>query len=129
MKKQVERKKFTHNDIYLPVTMKQFEELTNELLAAINTITGEEDQGFEADYFAQVLMSAIHAMKHEDGRTTKLALFEGCVNRISCHVTYHMVQEIQRKIEAKKIEQKIADGTLEGLIPLTEDADQAEATH
>ena len=55
----------------------------------------------DADYTAQVLMSAIHALDHKHGYVKKSDLFQSCINRISCHVTYHAVQEIQARIKAK----------------------------
>lgn len=93
---------FKNNTTFLPVTMKQFEELTNEILTAINMLSNPHF--LEADYMAQVLMSAIHAMDHKYGTVRKSDLFESCLNRISCHVTYHAVEEIQKKIKAKALE-------------------------
>ena len=90
---------FKNNEMYLPVNMEQFEKLTNEILTAVNELA--KPHFLEADYCAQVLMSAIHALKHEDGIVKKSALFESVVNRISCHVTYHVVEEIQKKLKAK----------------------------
>lgn len=90
---------FKNNTIHLPVTMKQFEDLTNEILQALNMLS--DPHFLEADYLAQVLMSAIHAMDHKIGTTKKSDLFESCVNRISCHVTYHAVEEIQKRIKAQ----------------------------
>lgn len=84
---------------YLPVTMKQFEDLTNEILGQVNALMAPH--ALDADYLAQVLMSAIHALDHKNGKVRKSDLFESCVNRISCHVTYHVVQEIQAKLKAK----------------------------
>lgn len=95
---------FKIDKIYLPVTMQQYEDLTNEILAAVNKVMAPHF--CEADYLSQVLMSGIHALKHERGIVTKSELFETCINRISCHVTYHVVEEIQKKIKAKQI----ADG-------------------
>lgn len=84
---------------YLPITMKQFEELTNEILAQMNVLM--VPHALEADYLAQVLMSAIHALDHKIGKVRKSDLFEACINRVSCHVTYHVVEEIQKKLKAK----------------------------
>lgn len=84
---------------YLPVTMEQFERLTNDILSHVNTLM--KPHALDADYLAQVLMSAIHAIDHKHGRVKKAELFEACVNRISCHVTYHAVEEIQKRIKAK----------------------------
>ncbi len=84
---------------WLPVTMKQFEDLTNEILEQLNILMAPH--ALEADYLAQVLMSAIHALDHKIGKVRKSDLFEACVNRVSCHVTYHVVEEIQKKLKAK----------------------------
>lgn len=90
---------FKNNLTFLPVTMKQFEDLTNEILSAVNMLSAPNF--LEADYMAQVLMSAIHALKHENGMVRKSELFESVVNRISCHITYHAVEEIQKRIKAQ----------------------------
>lgn len=84
---------------YLPVTMQQFEELTNEILSEINNLCAPHF--LDANYVAQVLMGAIHAYDHKVGWVSKSELFDSCVNRISCHVTFHAVQEIQAKIKAE----------------------------
>lgn len=100
MSKALVKKKSFKNDLTaLPVTMEQFQDLTNEVLTALNEISAP--LALDADYVAQILMSAIHAMKHEFGYAKKSDLFESCVNRISCHVTYHVVEEIQNKLKAK----------------------------
>ena len=94
---------FTVPSTYLPVTMQQFESLTNEMLVELNKLVAEENQdgtkNFDANYVAQILMSAIHAYDHKHGWINKSDLFDSCVNRISCHVTYHVVQEIQAKLK------------------------------
>ncbi len=105
--------------------MQQFEDLTNEILVAVNEVSAPHF--IEADYLAQVLMSAIHALKHEDGRIRKSALFDSCVNRISCHVTYHVVQEIQAKLKAKEAADAAAKGELptESPVALVPDAKES----
>lgn len=96
MKKQ----KFVQDATYLPVTMSQFEELTNELLAPINELC--RPNFLSGDYFAQILMSAIHAYPHKQGLVFKSELFESCVNRISCHATFHAVEEIKKRLSPAK---------------------------
>lgn len=96
----VKKQTFTKDFTALPVTMEQFQELTNEVLVAINKVTAPHF--LDADYTAQILMSAIHALDHRHGYVYKSDLFESCLNRISCHVTYHAVQEIQTRLKAKQ---------------------------
>ena len=91
--------RFVHDRTHLPVTMQQFQDLTNEILVEINKLTAPHM--LDADYLAQVLMSAIHATKGEIGFISKYAMFESCVHRISCHLTYDAVQEIQKRIKEK----------------------------
>lgn len=98
-KETVKKQTFKCNDTYLPVTMDQFQTLTNEILTAINTVCAPHF--LDSDYAAQILMSAIHALDHKHGHVKKSDLFESCINRISCHVTYHAVNEIQTRIKAK----------------------------
>lgn len=102
----MKKHKFLNDATYLPVTMKQFEALTNELLVPLNEVaqlheTGD-NQGFTGEYMAQIVMSAIHAYKHEVGIIYKSQLFESCVNRISCHVTFHAVEEIRKRLNPEK---------------------------
>ncbi len=106
------KKTFTNNVTYLPVTMQQFEELTNEILAAINEVAAPHF--LSADYAAQILMSAIHALDHKHGRVEKSDLFESCINRISCHVTYHAIEEIQKRLKAEQ-PAPVVSGEVEGL--------------
>lgn len=98
--------------IYLPVTMQQFETLTNEILAEVNQLS--DPHFLDANYMAQVLMGAIHAYDHKVGMVNKSELIESCVNRISCHVTYHAVQEIQNKL-------KMEAGMKPSLVPGADD--------
>lgn len=91
--------KFKNNDTYLPVNAKQFEELTNEILAAVNQVASPHF--LDANYLAQIVMSAIHAMDHKHGYVKKSDLFDSCINRVSCHLTYNIVQDIQAKLKAE----------------------------
>ena len=92
---------------YLPVTMQQFEDLTNEMLVEINKRCAPH--ALDANYVAQILMSAIHALDHKHGRVSKTELFDSCINRISCHVTYHAVQEIQKRLNLIGLVEPLAD--------------------
>ena len=91
--------KFAHDRTHMPVTMQQFQDLTNEILLELNKLPAPHM--LDADYVAQVLMSAIHSVKGEIGFISKYAMFESCVHRISCHLTYDAVQEIQKRIKEK----------------------------
>lgn len=96
----MEKYKFINNVTHLPVTMQQFEDLTNEILVGINELC--RPHFLSSDYMAQILMSAIHALDHKHGYVSKADLFESCVNRISCHITYHAVEEIKKKLNPQK---------------------------
>jgi hypothetical protein len=113
---------FDQDETYLPLTMKQFEDLTNEVLTKLNGILAPN--ALDADYTAQILMSAIHALDHKHGIVTKTDLFNSCVNRISCHVTYHAVQEIQERL--KKANAKDKDSPRLSVIAPTEQPDASE---
>jgi hypothetical protein len=89
---------FEDNYTYLPVTMQQFETLTNEILKAVNEVTAPHY--LSSDYMVQILMSAIHAYDHKTGIVKKSDLFESCVNRISCHVTYHASEAVRAKLQS-----------------------------
>lgn len=88
---------FKNNSCYMPVTMQQFEDLTNEILDAVNLIAAPNF--LNGDYMSQIVMSALHALDHKDGEISKLAIFESCINRISCHVTFHAVEAIKERLE------------------------------
>jgi len=88
---------FTEDETYFPVTMQQFETLTNEILTEVNKVT--DPHSLSGDYLAQILMSALHAIDHKQGVVKKSDLFLSCINRISNHITYHAVEEIQRRMK------------------------------
>ena len=101
----VKKHKFLNDATYMPITMDQFQALTNELLVPLNEVAKlhctEDSKGFNGDYMAQIVMSAIHAYKHEVGVIYKGELFESCINRISCHVTFHAVEEIRKRLSTQ----------------------------
>jgi hypothetical protein len=100
---------FASDDTYLPVTTQQFQDLTNEILAEVNKLT---DPNFlDAEYMAQILVAVIHGLKREQGIVNKTTLFQTCVNRISCQLTFNINQEIQARIKQKA---KDNGETLEG---------------
>lgn len=117
---------FKNDEMYLPVTFDQFEDLTNELLAAMNMLTAPHY--LSADYMAQVLTSAIHALKGDDGLIKKSALFKSCVKRISMHITFDANTEIQDRIKAEAAKAGETVGTLpaDQLQPNQETAPQEE---
>lgn len=101
MKKQT----FKNNETYLPVTLEQWSALVNELLAAFNELAAPKF--LVAGAMEELLMQAIHHLDHDKGIVSKQALFEGCINRLSCHLTYESVRATQ---EAAKGEQpQVAD--------------------
>lgn len=111
----MEKRTFEPDEIYLPITGKQFEDLTNEILVAMNELAAPDMVG--PDYFAGVLMSDIHSRDHKLGRIKKSELFEGCVNRISCQATYHIVEANQARLKAQAEAAKVADA--DNVTPIT----------
>jgi len=113
----MKKHKFLNDATYLPVTMSQFEALTNELLTPLNELA--RPNFLSGDYFAQILMSAIHAYDHKTGIVYKSELFEGCVNRISCHVTFHAVEEIRKRLDpAKAQDPELSDPETDNPLPI-----------
>lgn len=108
--------KFQIDMTFMPITMQQFEDLTNEVLIEVNKIAAPH--GLDANYMAQILMGALHAYDHKEGFVSKTALLESCINRISCHVTYHAVQEIQKKLNLENSEE--SDDGLAPVLPFNE---------
>lgn len=86
--------------IYLPVTMKQFETLTNDLLNQINQLTAPDGK-LDGNYMAQVVMQVIHGLDHKVGRISKTELFYGCINRISNNVTFYAVEQMRERLQAQ----------------------------
>lgn len=101
-------KELIEDQTYMPVTMKQFEDLTNEILVEVNKVC--DPHFLNAEYMAQILMSALHSYDHKIGIVNKYDLFINCINRISCHVTFHAVEEIRRKLQAEEAKQKAMNG-------------------
>lgn len=113
---------FKDNDIFLPITMQQFQDLTNEIMTEMNVVAAPNFT--KGDYVAQLVMSTLHALDHKNGRTKKSEIFLSCVNRMSCHVTYAAVQEIQRRLkEETEAAEALGEETGTPLEP------EAEATH
>lgn len=102
---------FKDDETYLPVTLEQFQNLTNELLSAMNTVVAPHSLTY--DYMAQMVNSAIHSYDHKIGIVSKRALFENCLNRISCHVTFYEVERIQQKLN-EEASNKIEEGNATG---------------
>lgn len=100
---------FASDETYLPVTTEQFQDLTNEILAETNKLTAPNF--LDAEYMAQILVAVIHGLKREQGIVSKISLFNTCVNRISCQLTFNINQEIQARIKQKAKEN---GETLEG---------------
>lgn len=99
---------------YLPVTAKQFEDLTNEVLTRLNELNAPHF--FSADYVSQVVMSAIHALDHKIGMISKRELLHACINRISCHLTYEAVEETRRRIkDSAGLSDDTDPGSVDGL--------------
>lgn len=98
--------RFAHDRTHFPMTMEQFQDLTNELLVELNQLTAP--YALDADYVAQVLMSALHGTKADIGFLSKYAIYESCIHRISSHLTYDAVQAIQARIKEKNKPEDIA---------------------
>jgi hypothetical protein len=93
------RPKFEEEQAYFPVTMAQFEALTNEMLIEVNKVT--EPHSLNGDYMAQVVMGALHGTDKKQGILNKTELFDACIHFISNHVTYHAVEAIKARLTAE----------------------------
>lgn len=109
----------------MPVTMQQFEDLTNEMLLAVNKVTAPH--ALDADYMAQVVMSALHGRDKKSGVFNKHDLFEACISFISNHVTYHAVQVIQKRLQEKQDSEKSSKEENSGL-QLVDDENSPDST-
>lgn len=127
----MKKHKFLNDATYLPVTMEQFQALTNELLVPLNEVAQlhctDSSKGYNGDYMAQIVMSAIHAYKHEVGIVYKSELFESCINRISCHVTFHAAEEIRKRLSPDKAaDPELTNPEIDNLEPIQGEAHPEE---
>lgn len=91
----------------------------NLFLVHFNEDVCKKEMALDPDYMSQILTSAIHALKTEDGKVNLESLFGACVKRISMHVTYHITEEIQKKLKAKN-EAEVGSVATSNLTPQTE---------
>ncbi len=91
---------FEKDETYLPVTMQQFEDLTNEILLELNKLTAPNALG--PDYAASIIMEAIRALDRTKALISKKALFDSSVNLISRHVTFFAIEQIKERQKAQQ---------------------------
>lgn len=87
------------NYTYLPCTLEQWTSLLIEITDSINEIVTPNK--LNSDYVSQVLMHAIHAYDHKIGVVSKEELVESCINRISCQVTFNVVEDLSKRLRAE----------------------------
>lgn len=114
--------------IYLPVTMKQFETLTNDLLNQINQLTAPDGK-LDGNYMAQVVMQVIHGLDHKVGRISKTELFYGCINRISNNVTFYAVEQMRERLQAQMEANKETKLPEPSALQLVSEDQTVEPTH
>jgi hypothetical protein len=112
----MQRYEFKDDETYLPATLEQFQSLTNEMVEAMNVLIAPNTLTY--DYMAQMLNSAIHSYDHKIGVVSKQALFENCLNRISCHITFYEVERIQQRLNEEN-QKKLEEGKDEEESPET----------
>jgi hypothetical protein len=88
------------NEAYLPITPKQFQEVVNEVLPKVNLLAAGESFFLDADYVGQMVVSALHALPNMRGTYNKTELLNAVINRVSNHVTYFALEEIQKRLKA-----------------------------
>jgi hypothetical protein len=93
-------KRFATEFTYLPVTLQQFQDLTNEILTEFNKLTAPS--GLDGNYMAQVLHGVIHGLERTKGDVSKEVLLDSCINMVSKHITYHAIQEIEARMKAER---------------------------
>lgn len=109
--------KFKNNTTYFPITPKQFEELTNEILVAVNTLTAPE--AVDSRYMAQVVTAALHGFPRTEGIVDKAKLFKSVINRMSNNLTFKLAEAIQEEI-LKEAEMKQETQGLSAVPPPSE---------
>lgn len=99
---------FTPDMTYMPVTPTQFEGLTNELLVEFNKLA--DPQALDAEFFAEVLMGALHSVERGTSWISKSKVFDSCVNKISNRLTFKIVEEMhKRKLEQEEQKQTLVE--------------------
>jgi hypothetical protein len=92
------------NEILLPCTLQQFEDLTNSMLTDFNEIIAPQALG--ANYMAEIVMSAIHQLDRKVGVIDRQELLNMCINMVSKHVTYHAIQAMKDQMESQSLPQE-----------------------
>jgi hypothetical protein len=95
-------------EVYFPVTMQQFENIVNEMLAEINNLM--TPYYASSDYMAQIVMSALHSMDRKESVFKKQELFDRCVHNVSNHVTHGAVEAIQQRLALEAAKAKAEKG-------------------
>lgn len=102
---------FKNNITYKPITDEQYESLTNEFIVELNKLV--DPLKMEADFVAAILANVIHSPEQKKGLTTKVSLFDGCVDMISRRLSFNISEAIRRKTEAaQKAQGAQPDGSL-----------------
>jgi len=109
--------KFKENETYLPVTMEQWADLVNEFLTKFNEVAAPKF--LVAGAMEELLMQAIYHLDHDKGIILKDKLFEGCINRLSCHLTYNSVKATQEA--AKQAASESGAEAAPTLVPLDDE--------
>ncbi len=91
---------FEVEETYLPVTMEQFESITNEIILELNKLS--LPHAIDAEHAAKLVMGSFHGMPKEVGSFKKTDLFNRCVRMLSSQITYNIIQAIQLKEEAER---------------------------
>lgn len=121
----MQKRVFANNERMFPVTMKQFEDVTNEMLTVVNELIAPEF--FNSDYMAQIVMSGFHSYDRKTAYYKANEMFEYCINRISNHITHHIVEEIQKRLRMEQAIAKEAGKSLttDNVVPIAQDEEHA----
>lgn len=92
-------KELKEGETRLPITFKQFEDLTNEMLGYVNEVT--KPQAIDANFMANVIMSVIHGLDRKTTIIHKQDLFDRSINLISNQVTHQACEAIMTKLRAE----------------------------
>jgi hypothetical protein len=91
------KQKFSNNETYLPVTNEQWEDLTNEMLAAFNVVASPKF--IQGDYMALMLEGVLHGLDRGKGIVSKQDIFERCIHFASMHVSNSIGTAIRLKMK------------------------------
>ncbi len=106
-----------------PITHKQYEDLTNEMIVTLNELASPEC--FDPEFIGAILANAIHSVDFKGGFQTKGKLVDTMIDLIAKRMSFEISEGIRHKKEAEAKARQEAEATSTGVeeatvTPITE---------